>query len=127
MIDEYFSAIKALLDRYAATPFVLAVRVTFDRRPGDQGYLTGAVAFADGSTLSCREFLDGALGALDKLSYSYHYQDAEGRLIFRYDNAMHRPPPPSREHKHGGDLTIEAPAPELETVLSEVAEMRGWL
>jgi hypothetical protein len=70
LIDAYFSGIKALLDRYAATPFVLDVRVTFDRRPGDQGYLTSVVSFADGSALSCREFLDGALGALDKLTYS---------------------------------------------------------
>jgi len=54
LIDEYFSAIKALLDRYAATPLVLALKVTFDRRPGDQGYLTGAVAFADGSTMAQR-------------------------------------------------------------------------
>ena len=127
MIDAYFSVIKVLLDRYAATPFVLDVRVTFDRRPGDQGYLISVVTFADGSALSCREFLDGALGALDKLAYSYHYQDAGGQLIFRYDNALHRPPLPAWEHKHGVGLTIEAPAPELGTVLSEVAGMRGWL
>lgn len=32
--------------------------------------------------------------------YTYHYQGADNRLIFRYDNARHRPPLRALEHKH---------------------------
>ena len=51
MIQVYFNQIKALLDRYARAPFVLEAAVTFDVRPGEQGYLTGSLTFSDGSVL----------------------------------------------------------------------------
>jgi len=49
-----------------------------------------------------------------KLSYVYHCQDNDGRLIFRYDNAAHRPMLPYSCHKHlaTGEV-IEAEPPEL--------------
>lgn len=106
---------------------MLDVSVTFNRRPGEQGYVTGKVTFADGSLLSFREFLDTTLGVLDKLMYSYHYQDAEGQLIFRYDNALHRPPLPARDHKHVARQVLAAAAPDLDAVLAEAATMQGWL
>jgi hypothetical protein len=51
VLDAYFARLKALLDRYAATPFVLLVRSDFETRPGGQGYLSGSVLFEDASTL----------------------------------------------------------------------------
>ena len=32
--------------------------------------------------------------------YAYHYQDVDYSLIFRYDNAAHRPARSQPEHKH---------------------------
>ncbi len=52
--------------------------------------------------------------------YAYHYQDATGILIFRYDNALHRPPLEQREHKHtstGIELGVK---PSLAEVLNEI-------
>lgn len=126
MIQAYFDQIKALVDRYAVTRFVLDAKASFETRPGEQGYLTGSITFEDGSVLYFREFLDSTRGTVEKLMYTYHYQDATDQLIFRYDNARHRPPLPSLEHKHTPGQVIEAPAPTLEEVLTEIVATRGW-
>jgi hypothetical protein len=59
--------------------------------------------------------------------YSYHYQDANQELIFRYDNARHRPSLSFREHKHLPEEIVAAPAPALEAVLTEIIVIQGWV
>jgi len=125
VIQAYFNQVKALVDQYAVTRFVLDANVSFEMRPGEQGYLTGSVIFLDGSALYFREFLDAVKDAVDKLMYTYHYQDAGHKLIFRYDNARHRPPLRSLEHKHTPGRAMEAPAPTLEDVLAELSWPKG--
>jgi hypothetical protein len=60
---------------------------------------------------------------LEKLNYSYHCQDSNGTLIFRYDNAAHKPVLPHCSHKHEptGNI-IAAEPPELSAILDEVME-----
>ena len=127
MIQAYFNQVKAIVDQYAATRFVLDANVSFEMRPGEQGYLTGSIIFADGSALYFREFLDAVRDAVDKLMYTYHYQNAGRQLIFRYDNARHRPPLSSLEHKHTPGRVIGTPAPTLEDVLAEIVRAKGWV
>ncbi len=127
MIESYFAQIKAVIDQYGETNFVLEARVSFETRPGEQGYLAGAVRFVDNSALYFREYLDVVLDTVDKLMYSYHYQNEQLELIFRYDNAGHRPPLAWLEHKHLPAQIIEAAAPTLADVLAEIARARGWL
>ncbi|MEZ4768484.1 MAG: DUF6516 family protein [Caldilineales bacterium] len=127
MIQAYFDQLKHIVDSYAAASFVLDARVSFELRPGDQGYLLGSMLFLDQSLLHFREYLDVAEGRVNRLSYSYHYQDSEDRLVFRYDNALHRPALLALEHKHSGDTIVASPAPSLEVVLSEIAGDKGWI
>jgi hypothetical protein len=127
VIQDYFDQIKALIDRYAAASFVLDSSVHFEMRPGDQGYLAGSVTFADGSVLHFTEFLDAAKGTVDRLMYAYHYQDADHELIFRYDNARHRPQLRSLEHKHTPGQVVEMLAPTLDDALAEIAVIKGWV
>jgi len=127
VIQAYFNQVKAIVDPYAATSFVLDANVSFEVRPGGQGYLTGSIIFADGSALYFREFLDAVKDTVDKLMYTYHYQDAGHQLIFRYDNARHRPPLRSPEHRHTPGQVIEAPVPTLEEVLAEIVVAKGWV
>lgn len=127
MLDAYFARLKVLLDRYAATPFVLLVRSDFETRPGGQGYLLGSVIFADTSTLYFSEFLDVTLNRVDKVMYSYHYQDAETHLVFRYDNARHKPPLTFIHHKHTPGEVTSASVPDLDNALTEISARRGWL
>jgi hypothetical protein len=91
MIQTYFTQIKRIIDQYAVTSFVLETQMHFEMRPGDQGYLTGALIFADGSKLHFSEHVDQTGEVMDKLMYTYHYQDTDNQLIFRYDNALHKP------------------------------------
>jgi hypothetical protein len=127
MIQTYFAQINTIIDQYAATSFVLEAKVSFETRPGDQGYLTGIVGFTDESKLHFSEYLDQTADGVDKLMYTYQYQNADNELIFRYDNARHKPALSSREHKHLPTQAIEAPAPTLDDVLAEIATTRGWV
>jgi hypothetical protein len=126
-IQVYFNHTKRLTEQYAATDAVLEVKVTFDTRPGEQGYLSGSMSFTDGSILYFREYLDTFEGTLDKLMYTYHYQDAENQLIFRYDNALHKPALSFREHKHLSGKIEKAPAPTLEDIFGEIFTVKGWM
>ena len=126
MIQAYFSQLQAIVDQYAAANFVVETKVNVETRPGDQGYVTGTITFIDNSTLHFSEFLDQAGDVVDKLMYTYHYQNADNQLIFRYDNAFHKPSLSSPEHKHLPQQIIEANAPTLDDVLAEIVTTRGW-
>ena len=52
--------------------------------------------------------------------YAYHYQNERGELIFRYDNAAHRPSLPKPEHKHPPEGTTSCQTPTLAEVVDEV-------
>ncbi len=53
--------------------------------------------------------------------YRRHYQRADGRRVFRYDNAPHYPDLPGfPAHKHEDDWVVPAPAPDLSEVLQEI-------
>jgi len=126
LLQTYFNRIKAEVDRYATTRFVLDVKINFDSRPGDQGYMNGAIHLVDGSVLHFKEYVDTLNQNVDKLTYSYHFQDAKNQLIFRYDNAAHKPRLPFTDHKHLPNQIISAPAPQLGDVLAEIFVLNGW-
>ncbi len=125
MILNYFSQIKTIVDQYGSTSFVIEANVSFEIRSGGQGYLTGRITFADGSELHFSEYLDEARDEIDKLMYTYHYQNVNKQLIFRYDNACHKPPLPSPDHKHTPEQIINISAPTLDDVLSEIVMIRS--
>ena len=127
MIQTYFTQIKRIIDQYAITSFVLEAQIHFEIRPGDQGYLTGTLIFVDDSKLHFSEYLDQTGEVVDKLMYTYHYQDTGNELIFRYDNALHKPDLPSVAHKHLPTQIIAALAQTLDEVLAEIVTTRGWV
>ena len=127
LIKTYFSEIKAITDKYSATDFVLSTILNFDIRPGDQGYLYGSVTYIDNSILYFKEFLDASNKGIEKVMYSYHYQDVNKQLIFRYDNALHKPPLATIGHKHLPDKVIEACEPQFQDVMIEICILQGWV
>jgi hypothetical protein len=81
--------------------------------------------FQDGSRLSIAEQLE-AVGQRDfkRLAYRLNYLDADGSLVFRYDNSPHYPQLPTfPAHKHVGGSVIEAVPPDLGDVLAEIDEI----
>ncbi len=121
MIEQYF---QSMLDLLAALPFVESSNVNLEKRGDLAGLIRGEVEFRDGSSLLFfRELID-LRQPLQKIMYAYHYQKANGELIFRYDNtAHHRTVSTFPIHKHlmGGDVA-SSQIPSLEQVLREIEE-----
>jgi hypothetical protein len=52
---------------------------------------------------------------------SLHNQDKDGGLVFRYDNAVHRPPLGFKEHKHAKDgVIVDVSFPDISDIMDEV-------
>ena len=67
------------------------------------GAIEGRLRFYDGSLLQLDETVIGRGVVLVKTDYAYHYQRADGTLVFRYDNAPHHPEVPTYpDHIHIG-------------------------
>ena len=91
-------------------------------RPNKQAVIKGKIVLVDGSVLHIKEYID-AKYKIERVSYAYQYQDRDGELIFRYDNAVHRPALGYREHKHTKDgVIVEASLPDISDVIDEVIE-----
>jgi len=121
LIEAYF---QSLLDLLASLPFVETPDVSLEKRGELVGFIRGAVGFSDGSTLFFRELIDLRL-PLTKVMYAYHYQRADGSLMFRYDNtAHHQAVPTFPHHKHlMSEDVVPAEIPSLEEILREIEEM----
>jgi len=80
--------------------------------------------FYDHSRLEALEDLLEEYYKIAKKHYSYHYQDENGNLIFRYDNAPHHPEISTHpHHKHAKDKILPAQSPDLSQVLKEIDEI----
>jgi len=119
VIDDYF---RELNDLIAATSLVTAIIFHTERRSESIGFVRGDLTFIDGSRLHFREFVrkEEDKQAI-RYTYVYHYQDADGQLIFRYDNTSHFPTLENApHHKHISSEVIPTEAPDLIIVLKEI-------
>lgn len=119
MIEAY---LQSLLDALAASPIVRTSNVTLDKRTLRVGLIRGDLYFANGSRLHFRELVEVQVQVVRRM-YSYHYQDADAALIFRYDDTPHHPGLSNfPHHKHVGNETHVIPAtpPDLPAVLQEI-------
>ena len=89
--------------------------------PDRMGAIESRLRFYDGSLLEFDETLITKRLILVKTDYSYHYQRADGSLVFRYDSAPHHPElPGSPCHKHIGEQVVPTDPPDLSEVLREI-------
>jgi len=100
------------------------VSLQLNQRSSVRGFIDGALHFHEGSQLIFREFLDTTRDN-PRLIYTYHYQNATQELIFRYDNAAHRPALTQPTHKHSPDGIETASPPTLAGVLDEILQILG--
>ena len=122
MIDDYFRELANLLK---SSRIIRSHEVTFDKRERDSGYIRGDIFFADGSLLHFREFVNAEFDS-ERISYTYHYQRADGTFVFRYDDSEHYPDLPNfPHHKHAGDESnvTSATSPDLASVLKEIESL----
>ena len=116
---EYVRDIESVLNTVVAAGEAVLLTLQVDHRSAVRGLIAGSLQFADGSVLHFREFVDLSR-AEPKLMYAYQYQAADHSLIFRYDNAVHRPALPQPEHKHTRSGINVAPVPTLLGVLDQI-------
>ena len=119
MIDTYFRSILAALK---ASPVVQSHDITFDKRSPHAGYVRGDVFFVNDTLLHFREFVNTQDG-IQRFTYVYHYQAADGARVFRYDDTPHFPTLSSfPHHKHLADETsvVACAAPTLPRILAEI-------
>ena len=114
---EYAHAIQEILDSLIATGEVTLTTLQIDQRSSLRGHIAGVLRFEDSSELHFRLFVDTSRTS-PRLMYAYHYQAIDKALIFRYDNAAHRPKLPQPEHKHTPSGVETSHAPRLEQVIA---------
>jgi hypothetical protein len=120
LLSEYAAGLAKIIDEHAKTDLIIASGLDADYRTDKVGSIQGSVTFVDSSRLFFMEYLDVRF-KVEKLTYSYHYQRRDGNLIFRYDNALHKPRLKFADHKHvpSGD-TMDSNEPALDAVLAEI-------
>lgn len=116
-LDQFHHSLATLL----ASGEAQIIEFQVDAHSITKGYIRGALLFNNGSECHFREFID-TTQVEPRLMYAYHYQDANKALIFRYDNAAHRPALSQPEHKHTPDGVVLSIAPPFEELLNEIAD-----
>ena len=119
LLTEYLSELSKTIDEYSKTGLIISSELNIDARTEKIGLIKAATTFTDESKLFVTEYLDLRYKT-EKLSYSFHYQENNGSLIFRYDNAVHKPIQSFRNHKHTGDSILQSDVPELRNILEEI-------
>lgn len=94
--------------------------LSIDQRAGGQAVIRGEMSFTNGYRFSFREYLDSYGKQIDKVSYSYHFQNQDDMLIFRYDNSPHKPALSQPEHRHSPEIIVETVPPQLSDLFLEL-------
>ena len=121
LLNTYQNNIVSIIQKYVDNGYILSFNFSVDARSNYIGFIQGSLEFIQGSRLFFREYVD-LQESIEKLSYSFHYQDQENNLIFRYDNAQHKPDLGYVEHKHIRDKIIPSKIPDIEQVILEIID-----
>ena len=79
----------------------------------------GKITFSNGTML---EFVESVTP--ERIKYRYQYMNADGAMIFRYDNAPHHHNLATfPHHKHIGEQVIESEEPTLRKVIEEIIDL----
>jgi hypothetical protein len=97
---DYLAYIKALI---VANSQVLRWTVVREETQGDMGLFRYRLALRDTSLLEMFECFQVLEGRVQVAKYSFHWQDAVGQLLKRWDNAAHHPELSTNpDHVHDG-------------------------
>jgi len=122
---SYFQDIVLAVSRLEDYGLTKTVSSNSESRPSGELFINIKVELIDNSTLFIREYISAKQEQIEHFSYAYQYQAADESLIFRYDNAAHKPPLSEKEHKHlqNGEIIV-CQIPSIELIVDEVL---AWL
>jgi hypothetical protein len=120
-VAEYQRDVKA---RLIADPLVLQFDIRRERQTRSDGHMRVRMTLSNGDLLEFSEYVQQIGERVEVVTYSYHWTDAEGTLIRRWDNASHYPHlPRAPHHIHDGRQDNVRPGMpiRLTQVLDEIA------
>jgi hypothetical protein len=121
-LRSYLNKFRLGIEKLEDYGFSESLEIKEEIRANKQAVITANVVLINGSSLHIKEYIDARF-KIERINYAYHYQDSGGKCLFRYDNAVHRPPLGFDEHKHTKDGTvIEATLPEISDLVDEILE-----
>ena len=121
-VSEYLDAVK---ERILTDSLVSIFRLIRERATLTDGHLRARLTLRDNSLLEFSEYVQiTSAGQIQVATYSYHWCDADNKLIRRWDNTPHFPAlPNSPHHVHvgpGEDVRGGQPM-DIFSVLDEIA------
>jgi hypothetical protein len=119
LLTEYLQDFTKAIDEYSKTRYIITSDLKIDARTEKIGLIKAMIIFSDDSKLFITEYIDLRY-KFEKLTYSFHYQDKDGYLVFRYDNAVHKPILNFKNHKHFKGVIYQSDIPDLRNVLEEI-------
>ena len=120
LLHEYLTSVRQAIEKIDMYGYAESIDIQEEIRAGKQAILKISVTLVDGSSFHIKEYIS-AKYHIEKVSYGYQYQDRDGNLVFRYDNASHKPVLKFIQHKHliTGDI-VEADLPVIEELVDEI-------
>jgi len=101
-VETYFESVR---ERLLTDSLVVWHEVLTERSLPQEGYFRARLYLIDNSLVDFSEFVvPQDNGDLERPSYRFHWQDAQGQLIRRWDNTPHYPALPGfPDHVHLGE------------------------
>lgn len=120
VIEQYFDRIET---RLLQSPAIVAYQIIRREVALADGKLRLKAVLSDGGAAELFEYVSEAEGHIQLLKYSFHWQDAQGQLKRRWDNAphyLHLPNAP--HHLHLEDNVVQAvnQTPDIIFVIEEI-------
>lgn len=123
----HFTTLEAELAKSAAV-----INYTILRQNIDPSELRGSIriraTLRNSHILEFAEYVSESKGQLEKLNYSYHWQDEQGKLLKRWDNAPHflkLSNAPHHIHLDEENVVSASQVPDLAAVLAEIEHALG--
>jgi hypothetical protein len=119
-IQRHFDAVEAWL---ITSPAILAYQILRREVSAADGKLRVSLALSDGGSAELFEYVADVGGRIHLAKYSFHWQDAQGNLLRRWDNAPHYPSLPNAPHHlHAGSGPAQGitQVPDLFLVIGEI-------
>jgi hypothetical protein len=117
--NQYQNNFVAIIQKYVEIGWIISFDFFVDSRSNYIGFIQGNLEFLDNSFLCFKEYID-LQDSIEKLPYSFHYQNQDNSLIFRYDNAKHKPDLGYTNHKHIRDKIVPSAILNIEQVIMEI-------
>ena len=123
-LAEYLDSVK---ERLLIDTVVSSFQIVRERSTLTDGHLRARLTLTDGSLLEFSEYVQRSPnGQINVVTYSYHWTDAHGDLIRRWDNTPHFPDLAGFPHHiHDGRTNTVSPGKPVSifTVLDEMARI----